>query len=109
MAVSDKISSGRRHNGMTFGEYAYAIIYFALIACILGLCFSSLHNWLSKEGIVSSWATTAAIWMGTGLACALYWPLRYRKGMTGHWASAAFPIALLSVSGPFAIIFGIPI
>lgn len=85
-------------------------IFFLLVVCaIVAGGFDGAHRLLVAAHWSTSWWTCAESWLAVGLACSLVWPLRYRRGMQGHWLKSIFGIIVLSLTGPFALLFGFPV
>lgn len=90
-------------------QYAYGVAYFGVIACVVFLGFKGVHNLLVSQQWVHSMWQSLGVWLVMGTVCALFWPIWYRKEMKGHWRGAFPCIALISLTGPFAIVLGIPL
>lgn len=69
--------------------------------------------WLDDGLRTLGWSTSlwhsAIAWELVGVACALFWPLRYWKGMRGLWLKNTLSLALLSLAGPWALALGFPL
>lgn len=72
------------------------------------LSFAWSHQELMALGLTSSMWMSGLAWLGLGAVCALFWPVKYREGMKGLWRENGLHIALLSLTGPWAIILGFP-
>ena len=56
-----------------------------------------------------SWLEIFGVWFVSGLLCSLFWPLRYRKGMKGHWPSFFKMWPVFGLFGPLAFVAAIPL
>ncbi len=56
-----------------------------------------------------SWLEIFAWWFASGLLCSLFWPLRYRKGMKGHWPSFFKMWPVFGLFGPLAFVAAFPV
>lgn len=79
-----------------------------LVIAIVVASYRVAHVQLMRYGLGDAMWQSAAIWWGVGIICALAWPLRCYEGMRGYWKAAAPQIALLSLTGPWALLLGIP-
>lgn len=64
---------------------------------------------LQRYGITGSFLESAIYWWYAGLVFAFGWPLRYWRGMRGLWLKSTPQILLVSLTGPFALILGMPL
>lgn len=61
------------------------------------------------EWLGENWIYLAA-WYGIGLACGLYWPLKYRKAMKSEdWFDVAKVLPLYALTGPLTILLMFPV
>lgn len=79
------------------------------VVLLMWQSFVWMDNGLRAIGVSSLLWHSAIAWLIIGVVCALFWPLRYREGMRGLWRENALHISLLSLAGPWALIFGFPI
>jgi hypothetical protein len=86
-----------------------SIVVLTVVCGLLWLCFSYVDNKLQAYGLSTSMMNSVAVWVGVGIPCALFWPLRYWRGMSGLWLRSALHIALLTLTGPFALLLGFPL
>lgn len=56
-----------------------------------------------------SWPEICGWWFVSGLLCSLFWPLRYRKGMKGHWPSFFKMWPVFGLFGPLVFVAAIPL
>lgn len=56
-----------------------------------------------------SGAECVAWWYASGLACALVWPIWYRKGMKGNWGPFFKMLPVFGVFGPLALVASFPV
>lgn len=91
-------------------DFALQSIYFVLVMGVLvGGAFYGAHRGLVALGWSDSLGFSALLWVAVGIPCALFWPLRYRKGMKGHWRAATGQVLFLCFTGPLALLLGIPL
>jgi len=91
-------------------ENVGAFLWMLLI--VVGLpyfVFRGFFLGLQSVGLVESWQGAFWAWWAIGAACAAYWPWRYRKQLDGQWLRVLPGSAVLSFTGPFALLFGYPI
>ncbi len=80
-----------------------------LVGALPYLAFLGMHKGLLSLGWSSSELQSFGVWWAVGAVCSVYWPWRYRKSMKGLWLKTSPHFALLSFTGPFALLFGIPV
>lgn len=91
-------------------DFALQSIYFVLVmGGLVGGAFYGAHRGLVALDWSDSMGLSAALWVAVGIPCALYWPLRYRRGMKGHWRAATGQLLFLCFTGPLALLLGIPL
>lgn len=50
-----------------------------------------------------------SLWYLSGLACSVFWPIRYRRNMKGHWCDFLIAWPIHGFFGPFAILTAFPV
>lgn len=86
-----------------------SIAMLVLLAIIVGGAFMGFDSLLKDyEFTVSRWVSFGC-WYALGFVCALFWPLRYFRGMRGHWPQAVPQLFILALTGPFALLLGFPL
>ncbi len=94
---------------------AQSIVTLAVLAALVGLvALGTLRGlqWSADQlGYVFSPTLLqfALGWCAAGVLCALYWPLRFRSGMSGQWGSFFKGLPLLALTGPLALALGYPV
>lgn len=89
-------------------EFAGSVVTLAVLLAIVGAAFFGAHRFMLGHGLTSDLLHSAYAWVGVGAVCSLVWPLRYHRGMRGHWGSFWPGFPLLALTGPFALLLGFP-
>lgn len=106
MNASPKTFSDRLE---TLMEVVGSLVMLALLLAIIGAAFHGAHRFLMNHGLSADLLHSVGIWVAVGAACSLVWPLRYWRGMRGHWASFWRSFPVLALTGPFALVLGFPV
>lgn len=90
-------------------ELAGALVGLLIVVALVAASFGWVHGKLMLAGVTTSVWQSAGLWWACGVVCALAWPLRCYEGMRGHWKEEAPHLAMLSLTGPWALLFGFPL
>lgn len=90
-------------------EYAGSWAAFGLLLAAVFAVFLLAHSLMAAFGLTTTRWQSLAVWVAVGLPCAWFWPVRYRKGMQGHWRKYIPHSVLLSLTGPLALLLGYPL
>lgn len=85
-----------------------SLLLLAGMGALMWNTFTWTHAFLMQRGWVQGYVESATMWCVVGACCAAYWPLKYRHNMKGHWLSSVPWLAVLTVTGPWALLLGIP-
>lgn len=79
------------------------------LCAVAGLCFALVARVLHYFAPSLTLLERFAIWYAAGLACNLYWPIRYRSNMSGFWGEAIRDSFFVALAGPLAFFLGMPL
>ena len=91
------------------GAYLRSLLILLALGVIAGLCFALVARVLHYIAPSLSLLERFAIWYVVGLACDLYWPIRYRSNMSGLWGEAIRDSLWVALAGPLAFFLGMPV
>lgn len=89
--------------------YLRSLLVLLGLCVIAGLCFALAARVLHYFAPALSLLERFAIWYAVGLACDLYWPIRYRSNMSGFWGEAIRDSFFVALAGPLAFFLGMPL
>lgn len=107
--MKKRSTSGPLHRA---GQTLALTALLTLVSAVFFKAYIEIAHWIldlvGREALLDNW-DLATIWYASGVAGALYWPVRHFKSMRGRWGETLELIPGLALFGPLAFIAGLPL